>query len=103
MLGQRQELLSCLKASLHEICQICIPSARQPIEYLECPLEHDDNFMPHIRLGGINASDDVFCSKSDCKIIPKKAYLMLLTTNEGISSSRCILLPIFLQVIPGHF
>ena len=85
MLGQRQELLSHLKVSLHEICQMYIPSARQPIGYIECPLEHDKKCLPHVRLNSITAND-VFCPRSDCKIVPKKAYMMLLTTvtDKGI-------------------
>ena len=86
MLGQRQELLSHLKVSLHEICQMYIPSARQPIGYIECPLEHDKKCLPHVRLNSITASNDVFCPRSDCKIVPKKAYMMLLATvtDKGI-------------------
>ena len=86
MLEQRQELLSHLKESLTVIHQMYIPSARQPIGYLECPVDHDDNCLPHVRLNNINTSNDVFCSKNECKIVPKKAYMLLLTTvsNRGM-------------------
>ncbi|XP_065884543.1 uncharacterized protein [Dysidea avara] len=87
MLEQRQELLSHLKESLTVIHQMYIPSARQPIGYLECPVDHDDNCLPHVRLNNINTSNDVFCSKNECKIVPKKAYMLLLTTVSNRDSS----------------
>jgi len=80
MLGQQQELLSHLKVSIHEICHVCIPSARQPIGYLECPLEHDKSHGPHVQLDSITTSSDISCSKSECQNVPKEAYMLLLTT-----------------------
>ncbi|XP_065884558.1 uncharacterized protein [Dysidea avara] len=93
MLEQRQELLSYLKESLNVIHQMYIPSARQPIAYLECPLHHDDNCLPHVRLNSINTSNDVFCSKSECQAVPKKAYMLLLTTvsDKGSSSAPVLM------------
>jgi len=90
MLMQRCELLTYLKELVLAIHHKYIPSTRQPIEYLECPLDHPENCLPHIRLESINASNDVICSKGDqCRTVPKRAYMLLLTTesNEGINKS----------------
>jgi len=72
-----------------------IPSARQPIGYIECPVEHDKNYLPHVRLDSINASSDVFCPKSACKIVPKKTYMMLLTTVTDKGMYISLPVPLF--------
>ena len=62
MLSQRQGLLTHLKESISKVHHTYMPSAKAPIEYVECPLVHESNYLPHIRLDGINVTDDVFCS-----------------------------------------
>ena len=57
-----------------------IPSAKQPIGYLECPLDHNKNCGPHVKLDSISTSNDVPCSKSECQNDHKEAYMLLLTT-----------------------
>ena len=39
--------------------------------------------MPHVRLQDISETDNVYCPKSDGKIVPPQAYTMLLTTDTG--------------------
>ena len=83
MLAQRQALLAHLKKSIIEVHEVYIPSARHPIAYIECPLQHEENCGPHVRLEDISETEDVYCSKSDGEVVPPEAYMMLLTTNTG--------------------
>ena len=83
MLKQRQDLLAHLKKSIDEVHTVYIPSARYPIGYIECPLSHKKGCMPHVRLQDISETGKVYCSKSDGRIVPPQAYMMLLTTDTG--------------------
>ena len=83
MLVQRQSLLAHLKKSINEVHSTYIPSARYPIAYIECPLSHEEGCMPHVRLEDISETEDVYCPKSDGKIVPPQAYMMLLTIDTG--------------------
>ena len=83
MLAQRQSLLAHLKKSINEVHSTYIPSARYPIAYIECPLAHEEDYMPHVRLEDISETEDVHCPKSDGKIVPPQAYMMLLTIDTG--------------------
>ena len=83
MLAQRQDLLAHLKKSINEVHTEYIPSARSPIAYIECPLQHEENCGPHVRLDEISDTEDVYCPKSDGEIVPPQAYMMLLTTDTG--------------------
>ena len=86
MLEQRQALLSHLKKSITAVHKVYIPSAKHPIGYIECPLQHDEDCGPHVRLEGIEGiseSGKVYCSKSVGRVVPPQAYMMLLTTNTG--------------------
>ena len=39
--------------------------------------------MPHVRLENISETEDVYCPKSDGKIVPPQAYMMLLRISTG--------------------
>ena len=83
MLEQHQDLLAHLKESINEVHTVYIPSARSPIAYIECPLQHEENCSPHVRLDEISEIGKVYCPKSDGKLVPPQAYMMLLTTDTG--------------------
>ena len=83
LLEQRQALLAHLKKSINEVHNVYIPSARHPIGYIECPLQHEENCGPHVRLDNISVTEDVHCCKCDGQIVPSEAYMMLLTTDTG--------------------
>ena len=83
MLAQRQTLLAHLKKSIIEVHEVYIPSARRPIAYIECPLQHEENCGPHVRLEDISEAEDLYCSKNDGEVVPPQAYMMLLTTSTG--------------------
>ena len=83
MLRQRQDLLAHLKASISEVHNTFIPSAKHPIGYIECPLSHEESCMPHVRLEDISETEKVYCPKSYGKIVPPEAYMMLLTIHTG--------------------
>ena len=48
MSAQRHALLAHLKKSIIEVHEIYIPSARHPVAYIECPLQHEGNCSPHV-------------------------------------------------------
>ena len=107
MLCQRQELLAHLKESLHEVHQTYIPSAQYPIGYVECPLEHEECCLPHVRLDAINEVNNIPCPKNEGQIVPRKAYMLLLTTLKG--NRVCIHVSSYVSVVcyrtkykPGH-
>ena len=83
MLAQCRALLAHLKKSIIEVHEVYIPSAKHPIAYIECPLHHEENCGPHVRLEDIRETEDVYCSKSDGEVVPPEAYMMLLTTSTG--------------------
>ena len=83
MLEQRQSLVAHLKKSINEVHSTYIPSARYPIAYIKCPLQHEKYCTPHVRLEDISVTDKVHCSKNIGKIVPPQAYMMLLTTDTG--------------------
>ena len=83
MLKQREALLAHLKESIIEVHKVYIPSARCPIEYIECPLQHEEHCGPHVRLKDISKTGKVYCSKNAGKVVPPQAYMMLLTTKSG--------------------
>ena len=82
MLAQRQDLLAHLKKSISEVHTVYIPSARYPIAYIECPLQHEENCGPHVRLEKISETEDVYCPKTVGRV-PPEAYMMLLKADDG--------------------
>ena len=83
MLEQRKDLLAHLKNSINEVHNTYIPSAAYPIGYIECPLQHEENCSPHVRLEDISETENVYCSKSDGQVVPFEAYMMLLKADNG--------------------
>ena len=83
MLEKRWGLLIHLEKFISEVHNVYIPSASKPISYIECPIQHEENCTPHVRLKDISKVNNVYCSKSDGKIVPPQAYMMLLTTDTG--------------------
>ncbi|XP_065912071.1 uncharacterized protein [Dysidea avara] len=87
MLGQRQELLAHLKEAIHEVHHTYIPSAKDPIGYVECPLQHEEGCLPHVRLDDISEVNDILCLKNPGQIVPRKSYMLLLTTSKVTEAS----------------
>ena len=83
MLEQRKDLLSHLKQSINEVHSTYIPSATHPIGYIECPLQHEENCSPHVRLADISETEEVHCSKCHGEVVPPEAYMMLLKADNG--------------------
>ena len=83
MLEQRKDLLAHLKKSINEVHSTYIPSATHPIGYLECPLQHEGNCSPHVRLADISETEEVYCSKRNGEVVPPEAYMMLLKADNG--------------------
>ena len=52
-------------ARMHKVVyQSHIRCGRESIGYLECPLDHKDNQVPHLRLDEIDTDTEFICSKS---------------------------------------
>ena len=83
MLEQRRSLVAHLKLCINQSHRAYIPSAKYPVSYVECPLAHKGNNLPHIRLQDISQTKTIYCSRSDGKIVPPQAYMMLLTADTG--------------------
>ena len=83
MLEQRQDLLAHLKKSINKVHTIYIPSAKDPIAYIECPLQHEESCSPHVRLNDISEEKEVYCSKNMSELVPPNAYMMLLKADYG--------------------
>lgn len=58
----------------------CIPKAQQPIAYMQCPLQHDDeSCAPHVRLDTLTPDTDMWCTKSNPKRkVSRDSYNLLL-------------------------
>ena len=77
LLQQRKNLLRYLESSIAEISKSCMPSAELPVTCLECPLSHEDDCIPHIRLD-INNKDTLVCLESLIVThIPVESYALL--------------------------
>ena len=100
MLDQRQGLLAHLKEAIDEVHHSYIPSAKHPIGYVECPLEHEEGCLPHIRLNDVNEANDVICLKSAGQIVPRKSYMPLLAVSKGKIILLALLSLVFIQGIP---
>ena len=86
MLQHCQQLLMYLQKCVSEVYHLHIPCAREPIIYLECPLQHDESCLPHITLDHINISEDLVCPKSDYQIVLFETYALLFTHHLPIVS-----------------
>jgi len=87
MLDQRQGLLAHLKEAINEVHHTYIPSAKYPIGYVECPLQHEEGCLPHVRLDGISEVNDILCSKNAGQIVSRKSYMSLLSLSKGIDDN----------------
>ena len=82
MLNHRQELIEHLKQCIRSVHVSCIPSAQQPIAYLECPLDHNPGFPPHIPLDDVSVTKDhILCRQNENRPIPSEAYILLLKAS----------------------
>ena len=73
----RHHLQECIK----EVRLTHIPCGREPIGYLQCPLNHEGNQAPHIRLDDIDTDAKLLCSKSG-EVVPLQKY-DLISQNYG--------------------
>ena len=72
---QRWELLILILSFVKSVHSRCIPKAKEPIAYVECPLDHDKKFDPHLRLDAIKL--ETLCTKVN-QFVSKDAYRLLL-------------------------
>lgn len=61
----------------------CISKARLPIAYMECPLQHNDDCAPHVRLDALAVDTDIWCNKVNPKrLISRDTYSLLLKPHN---------------------
>ena len=82
LLQQRRDLLAYLESSITEISNSCMPSAQQPMTFLECPYHKDSE--PHILLD-IKMKTELVCEElDDAQIIDEKCYAPLYETSTTV-------------------
>jgi len=91
MLDQRQGLLAHLKQAILEVHDAYIPSAQYPIG---CPLQHEEGCLPHVRLDDLSEVNDILCLKNAGQIVPRKSYILLLTTSKGKIAVSAMSVPV---------
>ena len=87
LLQQRRELLQYLQSSIAEISRSCMPSAEPPVTHLECPLNHEDDCVPHIPLD-IDNKEILICHETLIVThIPTESYILLF--EPSVLSHQC--------------
>jgi len=87
----RHHLQECIK----EAHQSYIPCGEKPISYLECPLNHQDSQIPHLRLDEVDADTKLICPKSG-EVVLKDNYDMLSQNYcKLLSHDICCFLNVF--------
>ena len=83
---QRWDLLKLIEGFINSVHSRCIPKAAKPIAYVECPLHHDKECTPHIRLDTVKPN--MLCTKLN-EYVSLDAYKLLLepTNQPGESIS----------------
>ena len=78
---QRWKLLQMLDTMIHSVHKCCISTAQKPIAYIECPLQHDEEYGLHLRLRKIKLN--MYCNKVYPKqLVPKETYNLLLPMDQ---------------------
>ena len=87
LLQQRRNLVQYLESSIAEISKSCMPSAEPPVTCLECPLSHEDNYVPHIPLD-INKEEVLVCHESLIVAhLPVGSYILLFKPSITLQES----------------
>ena len=92
----RYDLLKNIKKFIHHVHNHFIPKAREPITYVQCPLQHDEDYAPHIPLDTIESN--MLCTKVN-QLIPRDAYNLLLEpTIANLVSKLCTYLHVVIVI-----
>ena len=83
---QRRDFLQLVECFINSVHWRCIPKAAKPIAYLECPLHHDKNCAPHIRICFDAVKPKMLCTKVN-KFISVDAYKLLLEPSDQSGES----------------
>ena len=87
---QRQNLLQLIEGFINSVHSYYIPKAAKPIAYVECPLHHDKDCAPHIRLDAMKPN--MMCKKVN-EYISVDAYKLLIIldpTNQSGESMQLL-------------
>ena len=89
---QRRDLLQeHLPSFILDAHNRCIFKADQPIAYMECPMQHDENCAPHVRLDTLAIDTDVWCTRMNPKkLVSKDAYNLLLQPQGNTGKELAI-------------
>lgn len=83
MSKQRMNLLDKLESLINSAHKLCISKAQEPIAYVECPFQHDEEFGPHLHLDKMKQNNIIYCKKVNPKqLVPKEAYNLLVLPKD---------------------
>ena len=78
---QRWKLLHSLEEMVYSVHEQCISTAKKPIAYIECTLQHDEDCGLHVRLHSIR--QNMYCNSVHPKqLVPKEDYNLLLPMDQ---------------------
>lgn len=73
-------LLDFIQDTLIKLCDFCLPSAKKPVCYLECPFDHENNKELHLLFNEISSEKGIICKITNTPV-PKVYYASLLRSN----------------------
>ena len=85
---QRWNLLQMLDKMVHSVHKRFISTAKNPIAYIECPLQHNEESGFHLHLDKIKPN--MYCNKVYPKqLVPKETYNLLLPMDQLGEYEQC--------------
>ena len=79
---QRWDLLHLIGNFICSVHHHCIPKARKPEAYVECPMHRDEEYAPHLRLDTVRSN--MLCTKVN-QCVPRNVYSLLLEPTDQSS------------------
>ena len=79
---QRWDLLHLIENFICRGHSHCIPKARKPVAYVECPMHRDEECAPHLPLDTVRSN--MLCTKVN-RCVPRDVYSLLLEPTDQSS------------------
>ena len=90
LLQQRRALVKHLRDSVIRIIASCMPSAKKPLVFLDCPFEHSPDCPPHLDLN-IDDRTLLICQCNVSRTVKKvdeKQYIQLFEPHHILRNSK---------------
>ena len=81
------KLYMSIEIIVNDVHKHCLHQAKEPIAYVDCPLHHDKDCTPHIRL--VDIEEKTLCKKLNQFICRGTYKLLLEPTNQTGKSISC--------------